>query len=199
MPAWAWVLIVAAAVLVVAVVVWRALAARRTRALQGRFGSEYDRTVESSESRRAAERELAARAERRDELDIRPLPAGARERYVGEWQRVQARFVDDPEGAVAEADSLIQSVMSERGYPVDDFDQRSSDLSVDHAGVVEHYREGHRLARASALGDGTTEDLRQAMQHYRTLFDDLVEESSDAPLRRDTAAPAESSARAGNR
>jgi hypothetical protein len=187
MPGWAWAIIVVAAVVLVAIVVWRALATRRTRTLQGRFGSEYDRTLEGAESKRDAEGELKARAERRDELDIRPLAPGARERYVAEWRRVQARFVDEPDGAVREADALIQSVMAERGYPMDDFDQRAADVSVDHPDVVENYREGHRLARASALGDGTTEDLRQAMQHYRALFDELVEEGSDAALARDRA------------
>ena len=117
------------------------------------------------------------------ELEIRRLSPRRAERYVAEWQRVQARFVDDPEGAVREADMLIQSVMAERGYPIDDFDQRAADISVDHPRVVENYREGHRLARANALGDGTTEDLRQAMQHYRALFDELVEEAPDEPAR----------------
>ena len=131
---------------------------------------------------------MPARAERRDELEIRPLAPGARERYVAEWQRVQARFVDDPDGAVREADMLIQSVMSDRGYPMDDFDQRAADISVDHPRVVENYREGNRLARANALGDGTTEDLRQAMQHYRALFDELLEEASErAASSRDSA------------
>jgi hypothetical protein len=187
MPGWAWAIIIVAAVVVVAIVVWRALAAKKTRMLQGRFGSEYDRTLDSADSRRAAEADLEARAERRDELDIRPLAPGARERYLGEWQRVQARFVDDPDGAVREADMLIQQVMSDRGYPMDDFEQRANDISVDHPDVVENYREGHRLTRAAATGDGTTEDLRQAMVHYRALFDDLLEESSDAALDRDHA------------
>ena len=187
MPGWAWAIIVVAAVVLVAIVVWRARAAKKTRTLQGRFGPEYDRTLDSAESRRDAEADLKARAERRDELDIRPLAPGARERYVAEWQRVQARFVDDPEGAVRESDMLIQQVMSDRGYPMDDFDQRAADISVDHPDVVENYREGHRLTRAAAMGDGTTEDLRQAMVHYRVLFDDLLEESSDAPLDRDHA------------
>ena len=187
MPGWAWAIIVVAAVVVVAIVVWRALAAKKTRMLQGRFGSEYDRTLDSADSRRAAEADLEARAERRDELDIRPLAPGARERYLGEWQRVQARFVDDPDGAVREADMLIQQVMSDRGYPMDDFEQRANDISVDHPDVVENYREGHRLTRAAATGDSTTEDLRQAMVHYRALFDDLLEESSDAALDRDHA------------
>jgi hypothetical protein len=185
MPAWGWVLIVVGVIVVLALVAWQAVRARRTRDLRGRFGPEYDRTVEGADSRRAAEADLAARAERRDTLDIRPLDSATRSHFVGEWQRVQARFVDDPPGAVAEADVLIQSVMRERGYPVDDFDQRAADVSVDHPDVVENYREGHRLAKAGAIGDGTTEDLRQAMRHYRALFQDLVEDSADAPLDRD--------------
>jgi hypothetical protein len=185
MPGWGWALIAVGVVVLVAIVVWQATRARRTHALRGRFGPEYDRTVEGSDSRRDAERELAERADRRDELDIEPLPPGARERYVGRWEQVQVLFVDDPEGAVRDADMLIQSVMSDRGYPMNDFEQRAADISVDHPDVVENYREGHRLTRASAMGDGTTEDLRQAMHHYRALFDELLEESSDAPLTRD--------------
>jgi FtsZ-interacting cell division protein ZipA len=186
MPGWVWAVIIVGAIVVAALVVWQAMRSRRRRALQGRFGPEYDRALEGSDSRRAAEAELAARAEHRDALDIRPLTTAARERYVVEWQRVQAKFVDDPEGAVRDADMTIQAVMSDRGYPVDDFDQRSADISVDHPQVVENYREGHRLARAGAVGDGTTEDLRQAMQHYRLLFEELLEDTADAPLGRET-------------
>jgi FtsZ-interacting cell division protein ZipA len=188
MPGWAWAIIVVAAVVVVALVVWRAFAAKRTRTLQSRFGPEYDRTLETADSRRDAEADLKARADRRDELDIRPLAPGARERYVAEWQQVQARFVDDPDIAVREADVLIQQVMSDRGYPMNDFEQRAADVSVDHPDVVENYREAHRLSRAAATGDATTEDLRQAMQHYRSLFDELLEESASEPVSRDTAA-----------
>jgi hypothetical protein len=185
MPAWVWVLIVVAAVIVLAVVIWRAMTARRSRHLQDRFGPEYNRTLDSSDSKRDAEAELRAREERREQLDIRPLPTAARDRYVDEWQRVQALFVDDPQGAVHDGDMLIQSVMRDRGYPVDDFEQRSSDISVDHPKVVENYRQGHQLANASARGDGTTEDLRQAMRHYRALFEELVDETADTPLSRD--------------
>jgi hypothetical protein len=195
MPGWAWALVVAGALVVVALVVWQGMNKRRTRELQGRFGPEYDRTLESAESKREAEAELKARAERRDELEIQPLTSAARERYLAEWQRVQARFVDDPEGAVRDADMTIQSVMAERGYPMDDFEQRAADVSVDHPQVVENYRRGHRLARASALGDGTTEELRQAMQHYRLLFDELVDETADAPLERDSAGEQEAARR----
>jgi hypothetical protein len=186
MPAWVWVLIVVAAVVIVAAVVWRAFATRRTRTLQERFGPEYDRTLDGSENKRRAESELWGRAERREQLDIRPLPAAARERYMDEWRRVQALFVDDPQGAVHDGDMLIQSVMRDRGYPVEDFEQRSADVSVDHPHVVENYRQGHLLANASARGDGTTEDLRQAMRHYRALFEELVDETADEPLARDT-------------
>jgi hypothetical protein len=183
MPGWAWVLVAVAVIIVVALVVWQALRARRTRTLQGRFGPEYDRTVDRADGRREAEADLAARAKRRDELDIRPLPTASRDRYVEEWQHVQARFVDDPRGAVQEADTLIQSVLRERGYPVDDFDQRAADLSVDHPQVVENYRNGHRLST------GDTEEQRQAMVHYRALFDELVEDTADRSLSRDDATP----------
>jgi hypothetical protein len=181
MPGWVWALVAVGVIIVVALVVWQAMKAKRTRTLQGRFGPEYDRTVERADGRRDAEADLAARAKRRDELDIRPLPSASRDRYVEEWQHVQARFVDDPRGAVQEADSLIQSVMRERGYPVDDFEQRAADISVDHPQVVENYRNGHRLAT------GDTEEQRQAMVHYRALFDELVEDTADRPLSRDDA------------
>jgi hypothetical protein len=187
MPGWAWALLAVGAVIVLALLTWQLLRQRRTRTLQERFGPEYDRTLETTDDRREAEADLAARAKRRDELEIRPLTSAARERYLVQWERVQARFVDDPEGAVREGDMVVQSVMSERGYPMDDFEQRAADVSVDHPRVVENYREGHRLTRQNALGDGTTEDLRQAMVHYRALFEELVDETADAPLARDTA------------
>jgi hypothetical protein len=162
---------------VVAVVIWQVVARRRTGRLKGRFGPEYDRTVGRAESRREGEAELREREERRQQLQVEPLVEAARNRYVERWRVVQAEFVDDPRGAVASADSLIQSVMAEQGYPVEDFEQRAADVSVDHQQVVENYRQGHRLAQASANGNGdvSTEDLRQAMRHYRALFDELVE------------------------
>jgi hypothetical protein len=185
MPAWVWVLIVVAVAAVVALMVWQALARRRTSKLQGQFGPEYERTISATENKREAEAELAARAERRWELEIRPLSHAARDRYLASWQTVQAQFVDDPRAAVASADSLIQSVMAERGYPVEDFEQRAADVSVDHPHVVENYREGHRLAQQSASGHDSTEDLRQAMRHYRALFDELVEPDADQPIERE--------------
>jgi len=179
MPSWVWVLIAVAVVIVVAAIAWQALARRRTGKLQQQFGPEYDRALGEAGSRRDAEAELQAREARRQDLEIRPLPAAARARYTESWQNVQAQFVDDPRAAVANADSLIQAVMAERGYPIEDFDQRAADVSVDHPQVVENYRRGHRLAQASATGDDTTESLRQAMQHYRLLFDELVEPAAD--------------------
>jgi hypothetical protein len=175
MLTWLWVVIVVAAVLVVAAIVWAAAKARRTKALKGRFGPEYDRVAADAPSRREAEAELRDREQRRDELDIRPLDSQARERYRARWQEVQARFVDDPEGSVAAADSMIQNVMRERGYPVEDFDTRAADLSVDHSEVVENYRAGHAIAVAHDRGNAGTDDLRTAIQHYRVLFVELVE------------------------
>ncbi len=189
MPAWGWVLIVIGAVVVVATVAWQAMSKRRTAHLRGRFGPEYDRVADDAESRRDAERELRAREQRRERLDIRPLPAESRERYVATWQSVQAQFVDDPRGATWAADGLIRSVMEERGYPMTDFDQRAADISVDHPTVVENYREGHRLAQSSDGAEGATEDLRQAMRHYRALFEELVEAgAAEEPLSREPAA-----------
>jgi hypothetical protein len=175
MPFWGWILIAIGVVVVVAAVVWQAIAQRRTRRLRGEFGPEYARTVSSADSRREAESELAARKKRRQELDIHALSDDQRAWYTEQWQAVKAQFVDDPGGSVIRADSLIQSAMADRGYPVEDFDQRATDLSVDHPRVVENYREGDRLFRKVSGGEGTTEDLRQAMRAYRRLFDELVE------------------------
>lgn len=185
MPSWVWVLIAIVVVALVAVVVWQALARRRTGRLQEQFGPEYERALGTTDSKQEAEAELQAREERRRQLEIRPLPQASRDRYLQSWQSVQAQFVDDPRGAVASADSLIQSVMAERGYPIEDFDQRAADVSVDHPQVVENYREGHRLAQASAEGSDSTEDLRQAMRHYRALFDELVEPATEQATTRE--------------
>jgi hypothetical protein len=184
-PTWVWILIAAAAVLIVAMVAWVMTKRKQTKQLQSQFGPEYERTVEATDNRKAAESELAARRERREQLEIRPLSSAARERYGHQWQVVQVQFVDNPSGAVASADQLIQSVMADRGYPVEDFETRAADVSVDHPDVVENYRQGHRLAQKNVDGDGSTEDLRQAMRHYRALFDDLVEPTVDEPMTRE--------------
>jgi len=185
MSAWIWVLIAIAILAVLAIVIWRALARRRTERLKEHFGPEYDRTLGNSDSRRVAEADLQSREERREQLEIRPLSAAARDMYLQNWQGVQAQFVDDPRAAVTSADRLLQLLMAERGYPVEDFDQRAADISVDHPQVVENYRQGHQLAQASANGSDSTEDLRQAMRHYRKLFDELVEPAADQPTTRE--------------
>jgi hypothetical protein len=179
MPVWAWILIAIGVVAVVGLAVWRGLAARRTHRLRSRFGPEYDRSVNAKDSKREAEAELAEREARHERFDLRPLPSSARSRYREEWSTVQAQFVDDPAGAVARADALIQAVMDDRGYPVEDFDQRSADVSVEHPEVVERYREGHRLYERTAAGNGSTEDLRNAMRNYRALFEELVDSAGD--------------------
>lgn len=183
MPSWVWVLIAIAVVAILAVVVWQALTRRPTGRLQQQFGPEYERTIGKTDSKRDAEAELQAREDRRQQIEVRPLSLAARDRYLQSWRTVQAQFVDDPRGAVASADSLIQSVMAERGYPVEDFDQRAADISVDHPQMVENYRHGHRLAQASANGSDSTEDLRQAMRHYH--FDELLEPAADQPTTRE--------------
>jgi hypothetical protein len=181
MPVWGWVLVAIGAVAVLGLVLSTARRKRRTAHLQDRFGPEYDRTIETAKSRREAEGELAAREERREQLEIRPLSQAARERYLASWQTVQAQFVDDPDSAVVSAEGLIGSVMADCGYSVEDFDQRAADVSVDHPQVVENYRAGHRLAQSAGDGDGSTENLRRAMRHYRALFDELVEPAADDP------------------
>jgi len=179
MPGWGWILIVVAAVVLIAIIAWAAARSRRSKRLQEGFGPEYERTVGRSGDRRAAESELEARRERREELDIRALQPAARERYVSAWHQAQARFVDAPADALTEADSLVTSVMAERGYPMEDFDQRSADVSVDHPTVVENYRAAHAISTASGRGQASTEDMRQAMVHYRALFEELVDGGTD--------------------
>jgi hypothetical protein len=174
MPTWAWILIAVAVVVVLIAVVWLGGVARRRRGLRERFGPEYDRTV-SRTGRREAEAELAEREEKRERLQIVPLASEARERYLASWQTLQGRFVDQPSQAVADADRLVTDVMRDRGYPMDDFEQRSADISVDHPGVVENYRAAHRIHTADRDGEASTEDLRQAVVHYRALFAELLE------------------------
>ena len=194
MATWVWAVIAAAAAVAIVVVIVTAARARRTTRLRDRFGPEYDRTVETAGGRREAERDLADRAKRRDDLDIRPLSVAARDRYAEQWRMTQERFVDKPESAVSAADTLVMAVMRERGYPVEEaFEQRAADVSVDHPQVVENYREARRIATTAATGDATTEELRQAMVCYRTLFDQLLvaDDSTEAPLARERVEDAE--------
>ncbi len=167
--------LVAVLIVIVAVSVWLYIRKRRstTADLRQKFGPEYDRAVVTHGSK--AEAQLADREKRIDKLNIRDLDAMEHERYSKQWQAVQSRFVDSPKGAVVEADDLVCSVMKVRGYPVADFDQRAADISVDHPRVVENYRSGHEIALRAGKEGATTEDLRTAMIHYRSLFEELVQ------------------------
>jgi hypothetical protein len=168
---------VAAVVVLASVGIWLSIRKRRTEKLRTQFGgAEYTRAVREGGSQRKAEAALNERAERVENLHIRPLAPGDRTRFIEAWARVQARFVDGPGGAVTEADQLLGDVMSTRGYPVSDFEQRAADISVDHPLVLENYRAAHQSALRQTEGQANTEDLRQAMIHYRTLFEELVNE-----------------------
>jgi hypothetical protein len=175
MDTWVWIVIAAVVVIVVLGIVWSALRAKRTSALQDTFGNEYDRTVDQTGGRRAAEKELRERQKQHDELDIRPLSPESRDRYLRRWQSTQARFVDDPRGAVAEADTLVQEVMQERGYPTKDFERRVADISVDHPDLVEKYRTAHGIEQSAERGEASTEDMRHSVRQYRALFAELLE------------------------
>src|SRR5271163_314947 len=174
------IVLAAVVILIIALVAWFYVRKRRstTAGLRQKFGPEYDRAVLTHGSERKAEAKLVDREERVDKLKIRDLDLGEREHFSKQWQSVQSRFVDSPKGAVAEADDLVSSVMKARGYPVSDFDQRAADISVDHPRVVENYRSAHEIAlRVARVGkdEATTEELRTAMIHYRSLFEELAQ------------------------
>jgi hypothetical protein len=173
-PVWGWIVIAIAILLILISLGWMAWTRRRRGMLQTRFGPEYERTVQEVGDRRGAESELQTRRKRREKLDIRPLSPEARREFADAWQETQSRFVDEPNEAVSEADRLVIAVMSERGYPMEDFDQRAADVSVDHPMVVEDYRAAHAVSLANKDGRADTEALRQAMVHYRSLFDELL-------------------------
>ncbi len=195
MPVWELILIVASVVLVIAVVIVAASLAnsrKRTERLKQHFGSEYDRAVSEGGDQKAAEKELTARERRRDKLDIVALSPSAAMDFASRWQMVQIAFVDDPAGAVGTADRLVTDVMRERGYPVDDFDQRAADISVDHPQIVENYRAAHGIHLAQERGDVGTEQQREAFVHYRALFEKLLE--SETRTETETDKPQEASA-----
>ena len=150
---------------------------RRTEKLRTQFGTaEYTRAIKEGGGRRQAEAALDQRADRVDNLNIRTLAPADRARFVDSWASVQSRFVDGPGGAVTDADQLLGDVMSTRGYPMSDFEQRAADISVDHPLVLDNYRAAHHIAVRQKQGQASTEDLRQAMIHFRTLFEELVGE-----------------------
>ncbi len=179
-------------VLVILVVVVIALVARRIarrRALQKQFGPEYDRVVAEKDNRSAAEQELRERERRHSELELTPLSPESKARYSAAWEDVQIRFVDAPDEAVATADGLVTRLIAERGYPTGSYDDQLATLSVEHAKTLEHYRDAHEISRRSERGEATTEDLRQALVHYRVLFADLLGADpvrSDHTMRHDT-------------
>jgi len=172
------VVLIAAVVVVGCVLAWYFQTRQRSSHLKERFGPEYERTRSHIGDVRKAEAALAAREKRVEKLHIRPLANDEAERFAEVWRHIQTLFVDDPKGATAEADRLVNEVMTLRGYPVADFDQRAADISVDHPKVVEHYRAARAIADRNADGTASTEDLRQALIHYRSLFDDLLPHGS---------------------
>jgi hypothetical protein len=178
MPVWEWILIAASVVVVVAVVIFAATlvrSRRKTQRLQQHYGREYERLVSETGDQKAAEKELTARERKRDKLDIVALTPAALSDFSTRWHQVQTGFVDNPATAVGVADRLVTEVMRKRGYPVDDFDQRAADISVDHPHVVENYRTAHGIHLSQQHGDVSTEQQREAFVHYRALFEELLE------------------------
>jgi hypothetical protein len=167
--------IVAVVAIATVVVAWMFVERRKRERLKARFGPEYERTLHDAGAPRKAESILERRQKRVSKYRIRPLTAEERRRFTEAWRRLQATFVDDPDAAVTEADTLVTELMTTRGYPMTDFERQAEDLSVDHAGVVHHYREARGIVERHARQEASTEDLRQALVHYRALFDDLLE------------------------
>jgi len=172
-PLWIWIAVGVLGFLIVVGLFTRGARRSRTSQLRDKFGREYEHAVEKTGSRTRAERELLARAQEVEQYEIRPLNAAERERYRADWQRVEQHFVERPTTAVVEADELVADIMRVQGYPMGDFEKHAAHLSVKHPRVVEHYRAGHHVI-GGAPGSSSTEDLRQAMLHYRTLFEELL-------------------------
>ena len=170
------VVVIVIVVAVIAALVAVAVVASRRRALRERFGPEYDRAVAEQDSRSAAERELRERERRHAELELTPLSPESRARYAAAWEELQVRFVDSPAETVGEADELVSSLIAERGYPTGDFSDQIAHLSVEHARTLTHYRDAHEIRQRNERGEAGTEDLRQALVHYRALFADLLGE-----------------------
>ncbi|MCU1346612.1 MAG: hypothetical protein JWL70_2878 [Acidimicrobiia bacterium] len=186
MPTWGWVVIAVAVVVVIAALVLAASARRRRQQrLKDRFGDEYDRTVDQKGGRRQAEVDLRDRVQRRDQFEVKALSPESRARYSERWRMVQSRFVDAPGEAVDEADLLVVEVMRERGYPVDDFVTQADMVSVDHPEVVNNFRTAHRIQVQNRQQRASTDELREAVVHYRSLFNDLL--LDDAGTARDDA------------
>ena len=171
-----WILIAGAvAAALSALSVWLVHRRKQSKRLQVRFGPEYGRTVEDLGSQSKAESELKTRERRVERLDIEPLTAPEAARFCGSWSALQGRFVDNPQNVVVQADQLVRELMLKRGYPMADFEHRAADISVDHPEVINHYRAAQAIAVRGERGQADTEELRQAVVHYRALFDELLE------------------------
>lgn len=174
-PLWIWIALGALALIVVVALIARGSRKSRSEALRDQFGNEYDHAVSEAGNRKRAEQELLARKEQVEKYNITPLNAGDRERFRADWTKVEQHFLERPTTAVIEADELIADIMRVRGYPMGDFDRHAADLSVTHPRIIEHYRAGHNVITGTP-GKTSTEDLRQAMLHYRALFDELIDD-----------------------
>lgn len=176
MQTWMWVVIALVVVIVVLVIAaWVIRQRRQSQQLHESFGPEYDHAVSQYHNQGHAEEALLARQKRVEAMTIRPLTPKDQTRFAQAWRETQARFVDEPAAATAEADQLIANLMEVRGYPVRDFEQQADDISVHYPNVVENYRAAHAISQSSTRGEASTEDLRTAMIHYRALFDELLE------------------------
>jgi FtsZ-interacting cell division protein ZipA len=170
------VIVVIIAIIAIAFALWMYFQREKTRKLRGKFGSEYDRVVQQERGNaRRAEAVLEERQKRVSKLHLRTLSREECDRFAAEWRRVQEQFVDDPRAAVSNADALVNQALQARGYPMGDFAQRSADISVEHPQVVENYRMAHDIAERDKRGQATTEELRRAMQHYRNLFEHVLD------------------------
>ena len=183
-PLWIWVALGVVAVLIVAGLIARGARRSRSESLRSKFGNEYDHAVQEHGNRKKAERDLIERSEQVKKYDIVPLQASDRDRFRRDWQKVEQHFLERPTTAVVEADELIADIMRTRGYPMGDFDRHAADLSVTHPRIVDHYRAGHRVI-GTTPGSASTEDLRQAMLHYRALFDELIDDRIGNDVQRD--------------
>jgi type II secretory pathway pseudopilin PulG len=176
--------ILAIVIIAIAVGAFLYLRRRRSENLRQQFGPEYKRAVDQYGDQRKAEAALAEREKRIRKLDIRGLTTDEQNKFTDNWKKTQARFVDAPSPAVSEADGLVKELMLARRYPIGEFEQRTADISVDHPNVVNHYRAAHEIAARNKSGKATTEDLRQAMVHYRSLFEELLETEAAEPTSR---------------
>ena len=178
--------IIVAVIVVVGLAFWFIQQRRRTE-LKGRFGLEYDRTIKTAETRGQGEKQLAEREKRVEKFQLKTLEPKETQRFSAEWISAQGHFVDEPSSAIKEADGLVQQIMSARGYPITNFEQQAADISVDHPEVISNYRAAHTIAEKNQTDGSSTEDLRQAMVYYRSLFEELL--GAPATAKQNTGGP----------